>query len=142
MRWYPISKMIRGVSRPPYLLQSQDRENVEEILKGRGFQVTSVEVGELRSERDASLAVARALDYPDSIGGSWDGFFDLLVTEFQSRPRSLAVSMLGADSLARRDLRLFVAVSWQLLSATETVESQGKGNWQLEFIYWGDWGNC
>ncbi|MBB6396895.1 hypothetical protein BKA00_003809 [Actinomadura coerulea] len=52
------------------------------------------------------------------------------------------MSMLGADALARRDLRLFVAVSWQLLSATETVEFHGEGNWQLEFIYWGDWGSC
>lgn len=131
MKWRPVSKMVVEATRPPYLLKSQNREEVERGLRRRGFQIGHVAAGDLHSERDASVAVARALDYPEFFGGSWDAFFDLLATEFQDRPRLLAVSMLGADALAQRDLRLFVAVSWNLFNATETVGSEGKGDCNL-----------
>ncbi|MFE1378990.1 barstar family protein [Streptomyces sp. NPDC058740] len=142
MKWRPVSGAIAEADRVPYLLRERDRDRYEKALNGAGFTVCHVDMSRFRSEREASLAVARALGFPDFYRGGWDGFFDLLVSEFQERPDRIAVCLTGADELAQRDLRLFVHTSWQLQGATETIASEGEGAWQLEFLYWGqDWGS-
>lgn len=140
MRWCPILDIVtEGASGRPYLLQIEDRERIENSLLARGFRLGHIDAGELHSERAASSAVGEALEYPEFFRGSWDGFFDLLVTEFQERPRILAIGLLNADLLAHRDLRLFVNTSWYLFNATDLIECEGEGNWQLEFLFWGKW---
>ena len=139
MRWHPISGVNSDAIDSPYLLEGRDREQVEIQLKRRGFRLESVDARNIRSERDASLAVGRALGYPSFYRGGWDAFFDLLSTEFQEHPRTLVVGISNADEFAHGNLRLFVKTCWHLLNATETIESEGGGGWQLEFIYWGNW---
>ncbi|MEV0448349.1 barstar family protein [Streptomyces sp. NPDC050600] len=131
--------MIAEASLNPYLLQEKERERFERVLEGAGFDVCRVDARAFASGREASLAIARAIGLPDFYRGGWDGFFDLLEERFQERPGRIAVGLSGADELARRDLGLFVNTSWQLFNATETIESEGEGAWQLEFLYWGDW---
>ncbi|MFF2403135.1 barstar family protein [Streptomyces goshikiensis] len=106
---------------------------------GQGLEVRHVDAAGFHSERDASLAIGRELDFPSYFRGGWDGFFDLLSAEFQEKPRRLVVGLLNSDALASRDLRLFVNTSWHLQNATETIESDGGGDSQLEFFYWGAW---
>lgn len=139
MPWRPMSSIITQNEAPPYLLDAGTCESVEDVLRRGGFSVDHVDVGNLGSEAEMALLVGKVLDFPDYYRGGWDGFFDLLSAEFQERPRRVAVGLLNADRLARRDLKLFVRTSWDLLNASETVEADGKGEWQLEFLYWGDW---
>ncbi|MDX2606149.1 hypothetical protein PV379_19575 [Streptomyces caniscabiei] len=139
MQWRPISRVIPGLSAPPHLLPEIDRDEVTRRAEGQGFEVRCVDVSRFQSERDASLAVGRELDFPSYFRGGWDGFFDLLSAEFQEKPRRLIVGLLNSNVLASCDLRLFVNTSWHLQDATETIESEGGGDWQLEFFYWGIW---
>ncbi|WP_170134378.1 barstar family protein [Murinocardiopsis flavida] len=131
--------MLEGIENPPYFLDYRDRDKHVSALNNSGFQVVNIDADEIQSERDASFLVARALGYPDFFGGGWDALFDLLTTEFQDRPRILAVGLLDSHKLASRNLRLFVNISWNLLNATDTVNYEGEGEWQLEFFYWGNW---
>ncbi|BDH14188.1 barstar family protein [Streptomyces hygroscopicus] len=139
MQWQAISSVIPGLSAPPYLLSDSDRGEVTHRAAGQGFEVRCIDTAGFHSERDASLAIGRELDFPSYFRGGWDGFFDLLSAEFQEKPRRLIVGLRNSDVLAARDLRLFVNTSWHLQNATETVESDGGGDWQLEFFYWGAW---
>ncbi|WP_086820579.1 barstar family protein [Allokutzneria sp. NRRL B-24872] len=129
-----MAALLPGRPRAPYLLQADRRAEVEKTLKVDGFSVASSEFGGVSSSQDASVLCGRALEYPDVYRGGWDGFFDLLCSEFQERPRRIVVNLLDSDRLARRDLSLFVNISWALLRATETVEAEGAGEWQLEFL--------
>ncbi|MFG2481373.1 barstar family protein [Streptomyces virginiae] len=139
MQWRPISKVIPGLSSPPHFLPNDGRDGVTHRAEGQGFKVCRVDASRFQTGRDASLAVGRELDFPSYYRGGWDGFFDLLSAEFQEKPRRVIVGLLNSDVLADRDLRLFVNTTWQLQNATDTVESEGGGDWQLEFLYWGAW---
>lgn len=139
MRWRPIGKVISGLLAPPYLLPETDRDEITRRVRGQGFDVRHVDAADLRPGDEISLTIGKELDFPSFFKGGWDEFFDLLTSEFQVSPRRTIVSLLNADVLASRDLRLFVNTSWQLQNATETIESEGEGDWQLEFFYWGEW---
>ncbi|WP_030024366.1 barstar family protein [Streptomyces monomycini] len=139
MQWRPITHIIPDLSGPPYLLPDKTRPEVENRATSHGFEVRHVDAAGFDSERAASLAIGRQLEFPNYFRGGWDGFFDLLSAEFQEKPRRLIVGLLNADVISGRDLRLFVNTSWHLRDASETIESDGGGDWQLEFLYWGAW---
>jgi hypothetical protein len=134
MRWRPMSNVLPDATQPPYLLAESSRSGAEKRLRAQGFEVAHVDAAGFRSDRDAALSVGGVLGFPDFYRGGWDGFFDLLCTEFLER--FLVVGVLNANEFAERDLRLFVNVSWNLRDATRTVETDSA---QLEFLYWGSW---
>ncbi|PYC88533.1 hypothetical protein C7C46_00175 [Streptomyces tateyamensis] len=69
----------------------------------------------------------------------WDAFFDLLVSTFEEEPKTVAVSVFGADVLLGRDLREFIRLTWLSAEASSAIAERARGAWQPEFLHWGTW---
>ena len=138
MKWHSLRGTFAECPDPPYLLSS-DGPGVVTKLSGLGLELSTVTVAASDREKDLLRRFGEALGFPAQFHANWDAFYDL-VSEFVTTPgRTVAVNVLGADDLARADLRRFVRVVWMLMKPTESVELGGAGSAQLEFLFRGRW---
>ena len=138
MQWRSLRGRFRDCPDPPFLLDRADGASVAG-LSALGFESLEVRVAACKSERDVARVIGGLLGFPATFRGGWDGFIDLLHDYIVEPGRIVAVHILDADQLSRQDMRIFVRLVWMLMNASESVEADGAGGAQLEFLFWGEW---
>jgi hypothetical protein len=141
MRWHSLRGRFPECPDRPYLLDGDVRQRAED-LSSLGFESVFVEVAACATEKDIAREIGKALGFPDTFRGGWDAFIDLLPEGVVEAGRIVAVEIVDADELARRNIRLFVRLVWMLMNATDAVEVGGAGDAQLEFLFGEGWSSC
>ena len=138
MRWHSLRDRFADCPTPPFLLERAAGDRTEG-LTALGFELADATVGAGGTEREIARTIGTSIGLGDNFRGGWDAFLDLLLEGVVEPGRVVAVRVAGADALVRHDVRLFTRLVWMLMKATETVESAGRGEAQLEFLFVGDW---
>jgi hypothetical protein len=135
--WIAAQEAVPWLSLPPYFVAESQRSRLRDALHEAGFEVFEADAKSSSTERQLLLSVGDALAFPDYYGANWAAFDDCLGDLLRADAGSVALVIVGIDTLMRSDPHAFVRCVHLLLDAVAEVERAAAG-FQFEVFFVGE----